>query len=114
MPASRGFTLVEVLVAALVLTVGVLALEGTALGVERMVASGDRMERAAAAAGSRLEGLRSVSCAAMAAGNAADQEHAEAWTAAAAGSRRVLSVTVTYRDAAGAHGLLVETLRWCP
>lgn len=58
----RGFTLVELLVALVVLTVGLLALVTTTALVTRMVARGQRSEVAATFAGQRLERLRPGAC----------------------------------------------------
>jgi prepilin-type N-terminal cleavage/methylation domain-containing protein len=58
----RGFTLVELLVALVVLTVGLLALVTSAALVTRMIARGQRSEVAATFAGQRLERLRPEAC----------------------------------------------------
>ncbi len=53
-----GFTLIEVLVAILVLGVGIIALVGTSAGVTRMIGRGKIETRAAQAASNRMETLR--------------------------------------------------------
>jgi Tfp pilus assembly protein PilV len=111
---TRGFLLVEVIVATLVLTAGVLALEGTALAVERMIASGQRMGGAAAAAASRLDLLAAGGCAALADGAAADERYAQRWVVSAAGPLRLVRLTISYADGSGTHTDLVESARWCP
>jgi hypothetical protein len=59
-PGRSGFTLVEVLVATFVLTVGVLALAGSAALVARMVGRGWLSTRVGMAAATRLDHLRRV------------------------------------------------------
>ena len=59
--SSGGFTVVEALVAAMVLTVGILAFAGSAALASRMVGRGALSTRTALTAASRLEQLRRVS-----------------------------------------------------
>jgi prepilin-type N-terminal cleavage/methylation domain-containing protein len=66
--AKQGFTLVEVVVAILVLTVGLLGLAGSAVLVSRMIARGQRSAAQAAFAMRRLEMLRTTGCSAQDAG----------------------------------------------
>ncbi len=106
--------LVEVIVATLVLTVGVLALEGTALSVERLVASGERLGRAAAAAAARFDQLRASGCAALADGASADDRYQERWVVSTSGSLRELRLTIGYRDGSGVHTQVIEGMVWCP
>ena len=65
---SDGFTLVELLVAATVLAVGVLALLGVTANANRLVSSGDRVATAAFYAQQRLEALQARDCATLAPG----------------------------------------------
>jgi type IV pilus assembly protein PilV len=58
MTSSRGFTIVEVLIAIVVLSVGLLGLVGTGALVTRMIARGQRSAVAANFAAQRLERLR--------------------------------------------------------
>jgi prepilin-type N-terminal cleavage/methylation domain-containing protein len=58
MAHQRGFTIVEVLVAIVVLTVGLLALLSTGALTTRMIARGQRSAEAANFAAQRLERLR--------------------------------------------------------
>ncbi|MGH7567990.1 MAG: type IV pilus modification PilV family protein [Gemmatimonadales bacterium] len=59
---ERGFTIVEVLIAIIVLTVGLLGLMGTAALVTRMVARGQRSAVASIHAAERFEQLRATGC----------------------------------------------------
>ncbi len=57
---GKGFTIVEVLIAIIVLTVGVLALVTTAALVTRMISRGQRSAEASAFTARRVERLRAV------------------------------------------------------
>lgn len=56
----RGFTIVESLIAAVVLSVGILALVGTSALASRMVGRGAASTRAGLIAASRIERLRQI------------------------------------------------------
>lgn len=68
MKSERGFTLIEVMVAILILTIGVLGLASTASSVTRMIAAGQRSAVAATFASQRLERLRASGCTSQTAG----------------------------------------------
>ena len=68
MNGKRGFTIVEVLVAIVVLTVGLLGLVTTAGLTTRMIARGQRASMAATFAAQRMERLRASGCTSQAAG----------------------------------------------
>jgi len=97
----RGFTLVEVLVAVLVLAVGLAALaRGAAHAVVAMAdarGEGDAAWRAAR----RLELLRAMPCAVRADGDSADARFTERWTIAPRGAATELTVTIAATDARG-------------
>ena len=59
---QRGFTIIEIIIAIIVLTVGVLGLVTTAALVTRMIARGQRSATAASFASRRLERLRAGAC----------------------------------------------------
>jgi len=62
MRSTRGFTIVEALVAVLILTVGLLGLVTTSGVVTRMIGQGRQATLAAAFASERLEVLRAQAC----------------------------------------------------
>jgi prepilin-type N-terminal cleavage/methylation domain-containing protein len=111
---TRGFTLVELVVATLVLTVGVLALAGTAAAVGRMVGWGQRMGESAVAAAARLERLRAGGCASLADGRDSAGRYRLQWTVAAAGGLRAVALTVTYPNGRSDRSDRFEALAWCP
>ena len=59
---ERGFTIVEVIIAIVVLTVGLLGLVTTAALVTRMIGQGQRSAVAATFASQRMERLRVTAC----------------------------------------------------
>ncbi len=59
---ARGFTIVEIIIAIVVLTVGLLGLVSTAALVTRMIARGQRSAVASTFAAQRMELLRPAGC----------------------------------------------------
>ena len=59
---QRGFTLIEVMIAIIVLTVGLLRMVTTAALVTRMIGRGQRSAEATAFAARRLERMRVAAC----------------------------------------------------
>ena len=60
--SERGFTIIEIIIAIIVLTVGVLGLVTTAALVTRMIARGQRSAVASAFSARRLERMRVAAC----------------------------------------------------
>jgi prepilin-type N-terminal cleavage/methylation domain-containing protein len=59
---QRGFTIIEIIIAIIVLTVGILGMVTTAALVTRMIARGQRSAMATAFAARRLERARIAAC----------------------------------------------------
>jgi prepilin-type N-terminal cleavage/methylation domain-containing protein len=98
-----GFTLIEVLVAMLVLTTGVLALAGTtAVTVKRMSQSG-RMAAAASVAQSRAESSFAESCAAVTSGSEQLFNVRSQWSAAIGVTATDITQSVTFSAFQGDH-----------
>jgi prepilin-type N-terminal cleavage/methylation domain-containing protein len=93
--ARGGFTLVEMIVAILILTVGVLGLAGTAMYVTRMVGGGAQQTLAAGIAQSQFEALRASSCASARSDSAVTRGISSSWTVTPVA--RGLDVTVRVR-----------------
>jgi prepilin-type N-terminal cleavage/methylation domain-containing protein len=113
---ERGFTLIEVMLAVVLLTIGVMALVGSSALVSRMIGKGKESTFAVQVATARFEQLRTIaastatpcSAAGFASGTAtgsyANGGVSEAWTvgpAAATGTGRDVTVFVTYRNNRG-------------
>ena len=80
--SRRGFTIVEMLVAIMLFRVGVLALAGTSAKITSMTGTSAQRVRAASAATSHFEKLRSVSCSELADSKYPDAERGlnTSWT----------------------------------
>ena len=119
MSNQKGFTIVEVLVAVMVLAVGVIALVGSSATITRMIGRGRHDTRAALVAESRLEILRQQArsttplCTGLANGTATTQGMAESWSIAASGTTRTLTSQVIYRVAGRTDTLQLLTIIRC-
>ena len=92
----RGFSLVEVMIAVVILTVGILALAGTSARVVRMINQGGRLAGASLVAEGRFEILRATSCATLASGSTVEGPFTIRWTVATSGYLRTVGLTVVY------------------
>ena len=106
MKAGRGgFTIVEVLIAIIMLSIGVLALASSAGGITRMVSNGQRKTRSYATASSVVDSLRRVAanpltCATLAAGSGSLAGISATWTVGNAGATNtshLVTVFMSYR-----------------
>lgn len=88
---ERGFTIVEVIIAVIVLSVGLLGLVTTAALVTRMIARGQRSAVASTFASQRMERLRPAACIAAQRVNGSENLYR--------GSVNVASNTWTFTDA---------------
>ena len=89
-----GLTIIELLIAIVMLTVGVLALAATAGLVAAHVGDGGRLTGAAHAARSTLDSLRGVPCAGLTSGAGARGSIAVEWTVARDSLSAEIAVTV--------------------
>jgi prepilin-type N-terminal cleavage/methylation domain-containing protein len=120
--SKSGFTLVEVLLAVVLLTVGVLALVGTSAMTTRMIGRGRLSTMASQVATARIERLRQY-----AASTAAPCTHAEFktdsnivagaitehWVVPNAGVSRQVTLTLTYPVARGTATEIYRTTVLC-
>lgn len=115
MKSERGFTVVEVLIAVLILTVGLLGMVTTAALTTRMIAQGQRYSEASAIANERFEILRAKSCAEMTGGSAQLGRFSVSWTVTpdAADTRRQVDVTVVSPVAGGSRTDRFTTIIAC-
>jgi prepilin-type N-terminal cleavage/methylation domain-containing protein len=116
--SSSGLTLIEVLVAIVVLGIGIVALTGGSSMVTRMIGRGKVETRAANVASRRMEALRlaaassSPRCtvASFASGGPAIHDGVtESWVVPANGRLRLVRVTVTYLTVKGPRSAALET-----
>ena len=121
--SESGFTLVEVLVAIVILSVGVIALAGSTAMVTRMIGRGKVDTRVAQVASRRIEALRLLAASTTprcTAGNFTNggplsaDGLTETWTVPAAGKVRNVQVNVSYRTPRGPRTASVVTRIECP
>jgi prepilin-type N-terminal cleavage/methylation domain-containing protein len=120
--SESGFTLVEVVVAMVVLSVGIIAMAGSTAMVTRMIGRGKVETRVAQAASRRLEILRLAAnsttphCTAgtfASGGPVTTNGLIESWTVPVAGRVRSVQVNITYRTARGARTANLQTRIEC-
>ena len=97
-----GFTLVEVMVAIVILAVGILGLAATASVVTRQMTGAVHQSVAATVAYSRMEHIRSSDCMVMkdsTSGSAVTRNVSESWTISVPATKQALLVTetITYK-----------------
>ena len=124
MRSERGFTVVEVVVAMLVLIIGATALVGSSGLVSRQIGRGRSINAATQVAVQRLEALRRAAnrrtavggarClhSDFANGSATTLGMTEAW-GVGSGSLRTVADTVTYSRTAGTSRVILQTLIAC-
>ena len=101
--AHAAFTLLEVLIALVILGVGILGLSANAALVSRLIGDGSRLTLAATVATSRLEQLRATPCASATSGSATTRGIEERWSVGAMSvSALDVEVSVTYPLRTGA------------
>ncbi len=121
MANQRGFSIVEVLVAIIILTIGLLALAQSSGAVTTMIGRGKQDTQAALAAQQQLERLRQVAttttpkCTSLSSGTATGPAPGTTtvWTVAGTGNSRDVTVTVTYRVSRGTRSETVRAVLGC-
>lgn len=115
-----GFTLIEVLIAIGILSVGILALLQMAGTSTIMLRDGRLRTMASAISASRMDSLRLVAastnptCAAVASGSASSLYGAESWTVAGAGRSRTVTETVQVSNGRRQLAMTVRGTLLCP
>jgi prepilin-type N-terminal cleavage/methylation domain-containing protein len=102
----RGFTIVEVLIAIVLLSLGILSLAGSAGGITKMMYNGQRKTRSYTIAESILDSLRNVAnstspkcSSAMVNGTTTSPDgFAAAWRVAGSGTSRQARVIIAYQS----------------
>ena len=78
--SRRGYTIVEMVIAIMIFTIGLLAMAGTASLIMMTIAGSQTRSVAAAVAESRFESLRAQTCAAHTSGSAITRGLREDWS----------------------------------
>ena len=121
-PSDSGLTLIEVLIAIVVLAVGVIGLAGGSALVTRMIGQGKIETRAAQAATRRMEALRlaagstSPRCISpdfASGGPVLGSGVSESWIVPPTGQARRVRVTVSYLTVRGPRSAGLETVIEC-
>jgi type IV pilus assembly protein PilV len=94
--SQRGFTIVELLVAVVIFSVGLLALAGTSSVILTALTTTKSRTLAAGVAESRFERMRTTACANRASGSATTRGIAEAWTLTRLARADDVTVAVTF------------------
>lgn len=112
--ARAGFTLVELIVAMLMLTIGLLGLAGVGGVVLKQMSSGTYQTIAASIAQSRFEQLEGDACTGIVSGTATVRGLSEKWTVAALGLRaKTVYDTVTIVSSKGVKKVGIHTVVSC-
>jgi prepilin-type N-terminal cleavage/methylation domain-containing protein len=99
---TRGFTVVEVVIAIVIFSLGVLGLAGTAASVTRMVGQSQRYSRAAAMATQQFEILRATTdCDNVTSGSRTDGRYLMTWTVSDVTNGKQLALAVQSPTASG-------------
>jgi prepilin-type N-terminal cleavage/methylation domain-containing protein len=112
--ARGGFTLIEVVIAIVLLAVGALALAGTAAVTARRMAESARRGSAVSMARSRAETSMASPCASLASGSETVRGVQSAWVATLAAASTELSQRVSYPTSRGDRSDDFLTAAPCP
>ena len=99
--ARSGFTLIELMVAMMLFTVGVLATMSSAAAVMKMMGGSQRLTIASTVAEARFERLRAQSCTQHTNGSATTRGVRESWTVIPLVQADDVTVMVTYPAGGG-------------
>ena len=110
----RGFTVIELVVTIVVLTVGLLAMAANSAVIGRQMRGARVMTEAASIAQTRFELLRAVPCDALSGGSATSGEVSEVWTAANKTRTVEVTDTIKYHTRYGEQVYAYRTSIPCP
>lgn len=111
--ARAGFTLVELMVAMLMLTVGLLALASTSAVVVKQMGDASRMGVAGTVAQTRIERLRSGTCSTAQTGTGTTRGVSESWTVTPMVRSARIDVTITYTTRRGTRSQSYRSMMRC-
>ena len=108
-----GLTMVELMVALVIIGVGLLALSGSATLVTRLMGGGTRQALAATFAQSKIEELRSSPCATLASGSSTARGITTRWTISSITRGKDVVITVQYPMTRGTRSQSFRTVVPC-
>ncbi|MBY0488449.1 MAG: hypothetical protein K2R93_01295 [Gemmatimonadaceae bacterium] len=89
-----GVSIIEVLIACVLLTVAVMGIVGAATSISKQTGNSRRQIQAAGMAQQRLDSLRSLPCSGIVAGSSTRQGISQTWTVSGTGSTRTIVLTM--------------------
>ena len=111
---TAGFTLIELIVTILILTVGLLGMASTSAVITRQMGDGTQMALAATSAQGRFELLRSKDCTTLSGGSDASRGIVEVWTVTPLARAVQVTDTVKITTPRGPRSYAYRTLIACP
>ena len=113
MKTRKGFSLIELMVAIMVLTVALLGLAGSTAVATQMIGAGGRHTLAASVAQSRFEMLRRGSCATLTGGSMNTRGISESWQIDSVRASAFITSRVTYHTRRGLRTQTFRSVRPC-
>jgi prepilin-type N-terminal cleavage/methylation domain-containing protein len=113
MTARKGFSLIELMVTIMVLTVALLGLAASSAVAIQMIGAGGRHTLAASVAHSRFEVLRRGSCAALTGGSSITRGVTEIWQIDSVRTGAFITSRVTYHTRRGPRTQAFRSVRPC-
>ena len=93
---NRGFSLIEVIAAMIILSVGIIGMAASTSAITRMTGQGALSGASAAVAVSRFDQLRATACGSQAGGTATTGKFSEKWTVSTSGNIVNVIDSITY------------------
>ena len=113
MTARKGFTLIELMVAMMVLTVALLGLAASSAAAIQMIGAGGRHTLAASVAQSRFEMLRRGSCANLTGGSSITRGVTEIWQIDSVRASAFITARLTFHTRRGPRTQTFRSVRPC-
>ncbi len=113
MKMRKGFSLIELMVAIMVLTVGLLGLAASSAVATQMIGGGGRHTLAASVAQSRFEMLRRGRCATLSGGSSYTRGVSESWQIDSVRTSAFITSRVTYQTRRGPRTQTFRSVRPC-
>ena len=113
MSTRQGFSLIELMVAIMVLTVALLGLAASSGVAVQMLGAGGRQTLAASVAQSRFEMLRRGSCATLSGGSTYTRGVSESWQIDSVRASAFITSRVTYQTRRGPRTQTFRSVRPC-
>jgi len=115
LPARRGLTLIEMIIAIIVMSIGIMGLAGTASYVAQQMGSGNMQTIAAAMSTKITDSLSARRCSALANGTQTKRGVTVTWTVADSSRTKWVTSSVQYKPKRGATKTLnYVTVIQCP